>query len=421
MAGVSTGSPILVAGADPLGMAVIDRLLGIGVEVVALVSPAEAASQARELERLGARVVVAGTRSAGELLAGGIDTAAALVLTTDDDSQNVDAALAARRVRADLPLIVRLFDETLGAYLRETLTGVVVLSMSSVSAPIFTELALRAITRFGSRRPAPERRARHLPYVVVDRVLTTTAVSAILLVVVATLYFAWALDLRVIDGLYFVWTTVFTVGYGDITPRQVSDVTKVLGMLLMLAGAAFVAIFYALLSGWVVSRRLDVLRGHVPVRGRGHVVIVGAGNVGLRVAELLAEHGHRIVVVDADSTSRNLSRLRAAGHHVIVADAMTEDTLRLAGAERAAAVLALTDADATNLHVTLAVLTRHPELAVVTRLTSTELSMHVAERNGVLAASSLAIASEAFARAVMTAVASPVAAARSTSRESAGP
>ena len=84
-------------------------------------------------------------------------------------------------------------------------------------------------------------------------------------------------------------------------------------------------------------------------------------------------------------------------------------------------VLALTDADATNLHVTLAVLTRHPELAVVTRLTSTELSMHVAERNGVLAASSLAIASEAFARAVMTAVASPVAAVRSTSRESAGP
>lgn len=421
MAGVSTGSPILVAGADPLGMAVIDRLLGIGVEVVALVSPAEAASQARELERLGARVVVAGTRSAGELLAAGIDTAAALVLTTDDDSQNVDAALAARRVRADLPLIVRLFDETLGAYLRETLTGVVVLSMSSVSAPIFTELALRAITRFGSRRPAPERRARHLPHVVVDRVLTTTAVSAILLVVVATLYFAWALDLRVIDGLYFVWTTVFTVGYGDITPRQASDVTKVLGMLLMLAGAAFVAIFYALLSGWVVSRRLDVLRGRVPVRGRGHVVIVGAGNVGLRVAELLAEHGHRIVVVDADSTSRNLSRLRAAGHHVIVADATTEDTLRLAGAERAAVVLALTDADATNLHVTLAVLTRHPELAVVTRLTSTELSMHVAERNGVLAASSLAIASEAFARAVMTAVASPVAAARSTSRESAGP
>ena len=102
--------PILVAGADPLGLAVIERLVRAGAEVTALVTAAEASSQGRELERLGARAVVGSARSPGELLGAGIGGAAVLVLTADDDSQNVDAALAARRLRSDLPMVVRLFD-----------------------------------------------------------------------------------------------------------------------------------------------------------------------------------------------------------------------------------------------------------------------------------------------------------------------
>ncbi|MGH7353648.1 MAG: NAD-binding protein [Candidatus Rokuibacteriota bacterium] len=400
--------PILVAGADPLGLAVIERLVRAGAEITALVAAAEASSQGRELERLGARVVVGSARSPGELLGAGIGGAAALVLTADDDSQNVDAALAARRLRPDLPLVVRLFDESLGTYLRDTLAGVVILSMSSVSAPVFAGLAVRAlgasVSPRRSARPRPSRVRRHFE---LDRVLATTALSGIALVVAATLYFAWALDLRLIDSLYFVWTTVLTVGYGDITPRNASDTTKIAGMLLMVAGAAVVAILYALLSGWVVSRRLDVLRGHVAVRARGHVVLAGAGNVGFRVARLLAERGHRVVVVERDAANRNLSHLRAAGHHVIVADATADETLQLTGVDRAATVLALTGSDATNLHIALTVHGRRPDVPVVTRLASAELSAHVAKRNGALAASSIAIASEEFARAALAAGSMP--------------
>src|SRR2546430_9366312 len=65
--------------------------------------------------------------------------AGALVLAGDDDPGNVDVALAVRRAQPALPLVVRLFDGALGAYLEETLPGTVVLSMSAMAAPVFAE------------------------------------------------------------------------------------------------------------------------------------------------------------------------------------------------------------------------------------------------------------------------------------------
>lgn len=191
---------ILVAGADPLGLAVVERLAQAGADIIALVSAGEASSHRLELERLGARVVVGSTRSAGELLGAGIGAVAAVVLTTNDDSENVDAALAARRLRPDLPLIVRLFDEPLGTYLRDTLAGVAILSMSAVSGPAFAELALRAVmTSVASKAPSRRRPRSARRRFAMDRVVVTTGLSAILLIVATTFYFAWALDLRPID------------------------------------------------------------------------------------------------------------------------------------------------------------------------------------------------------------------------------
>src|SRR5262249_14294818 len=142
-------------------------------------------------------------------------------------------------------------------------------------------------------------------------------------------------------------------------------------------------------------------RGRVPVRGRGHVVIVGAGNVGVTVARLLSEHGYRIVLVGREEDNRRLPELRADGHHVIIADASLDETLDLAGVERAAAVLALTDSDGVNLHVALAVRRRRPDLRVIARLLSRELSAHVMEHGDALTASSVEIGGAAFAAAAL--------------------
>ena len=47
------------------------------------------------------------------LTAADLQHASALVLTSSDDAMNVDLALTVRRLRADLPLVVRIFEESL--------------------------------------------------------------------------------------------------------------------------------------------------------------------------------------------------------------------------------------------------------------------------------------------------------------------
>jgi voltage-gated potassium channel len=108
-----------------------------------------------------------------------------------------------------------------------------------------------------------------------------------------------------------------------------------------------------------------------------------------------------MVLVDRDENNRNVSELRAEGHQVIIADAAVEETLDLAGIDRAAGVLAITDSDAINLQVALAVRRRRPDIRVVVRLLSRELSNHVTERGDAFAASSVDVGGAAFAAAAL--------------------
>ena len=201
--------------------------------------------------------------------------------------------------------------------------------------------------------------------------------------------------------MYFVWTTVTTVGYGDIALREASTAAKVVGMVMMFAGAAFMAVLFGLFTDWVVGRRLEILRGRRPVRGRDHVVVAGGGNIGFRVAGRLRDAGHRVVVIEREADNTNVEALRSLGHHVIVADAARADTLALARVDQSAAVRCGTDIDAVNFQIALLARARRRDLPVVLRVVSPELSAHVSERWGAVAISPTAIAGEEFAAAAL--------------------
>jgi Trk K+ transport system NAD-binding subunit len=374
---------ILLEGAGRLPAAIAERLeqAGASVERLAITQDQQAAAQ--------------------------LEKASVLVLAADDDAGNVDLALWARRARPTLPLVVRVFDESLAAYLAGTVEHLHILSMSSVAAPVIGDAAARVLAAAaGPPALAPRKRPARAPFrQPIDRVLLWAVVGLALVVIPSTVYFARVLELRPLDALYFVWTTVMTVGYGDISLSRAPDAAKVVGMLLMLAGAAFVATLFALLTGWVVTQRWEVLQGRVRLRWRGHVVVAGAGNLGLRVASRLADAGHRVVVVERDAEARNLAALRAAGLHVIVADATKDAALALAGVDHAGVVLALTDADAVNLQIALLVRARRGPGRVVMRVTSPELSAHVTARGDGVALSPVAVAAHSFADAILERVA----------------
>ena len=222
-----------------------------------------------------------------------------------------------------------------------------------------------------------------------------------------TVFFAKALDLSYIDALYFVSTTVTTVGYGDIALRDASTSVKIVGMVQMFAGAAFIALLFGLFTDWVVGRRLEIVAGRVRVRGSGHIVIAGGGNIGVRVADRLREQDHRVVIIERNADNKNVEPLRANGHHVILADAARDATLSLAKVEDSAAMLCLTDSDAVNFQIALLVRARNADVPIILKVVSPELSAHVSEHGDAVAISPIAIAAEEFTKAVLTASGMP--------------
>ena len=55
-----------------------------------------------------------------------LQSASVLVLAADDDGGNVDLALQSKRLRPDLPLVVRIFDAPLAVFLSQTVPGTTV-------------------------------------------------------------------------------------------------------------------------------------------------------------------------------------------------------------------------------------------------------------------------------------------------------
>lgn len=79
-----------------------------------------------------------------------------------------------------------------------------------------------------------------------------------------------------------------------------------------------------------------------------YVVIMGCGRVGARLANLLVEAGHEVMVIDINESA--LGRLGADfGGQTMVGDGIDMDDLQKAGLERADAFAAVTQGDNRNI------------------------------------------------------------------------
>jgi Trk K+ transport system NAD-binding subunit len=188
------------------------------------------------------------------------------------------------------------------------------------------------------------------------------AMAALLVVVVAstaTLHLVYRLGIGhmpVLDSLYFTVETVTTVGYGDFSFRGQDPWLMGGAICLMIAGAVFVAVFFALLTNVVVGRRIEESLGHERITGlNGHILVIGLGSIGLRVVQQLMAAGRDIVVVERDEHNRHLGQARDLGIPVVIADATLPSVLESVRLASASAVAIMTSDDLANLETGLAV------------------------------------------------------------------
>lgn len=162
--------------------------------------------------------------------------------------------------------------------------------------------------------------------------------------------------MTVVDAIYFNVETLTTIGYGDFAFSNQPTALRIFAIGLMVVGTMLVAVIFAMLGNLLISRRIEEALGRGRMTGlRGHVVVIGLGSVGARVAERLVGQGARVVVADQEQDNRYVTQMRALGVPVVVADGTQPQTLRALNLATASAVAIMTSDDLVNLETGLAV------------------------------------------------------------------
>jgi Trk K+ transport system NAD-binding subunit len=202
---------------------------------------------------------------------------------------------------------------------------------------------------------------RHL-----DPVIRGMLAAAILVFLVATVFFGILFKKDAITAAYFVVTTMTTTGYGDITPT--THLGMAATMILEVLGVAFSGISIAFVTTALTRAQFTALQGLRQIRTRGHVVVCGSGNVGTRVIEFLKMLGQPVVVIDPVPDAEIVEQSRVRQVELLTGDATRDGTLDLCNLPVARALIALTSSDTANLEVALGARGRNPHLQVVMRV-----------------------------------------------------
>ena len=170
------------------------------------------------------------------------------------------------------------------------------------------------------------------------------------------------------DAFYVTITTISTIGGGEPTPMSVAGKSWTVGVVAI----GFGVLTYTLLRllSYTLEGRLGRVFGERWMRRRvakvkEHYILCGFGRVGGEIARIFTRERIAFVVIDINPDS--LQRAAAEGFTTITGDAADAATLRAAGVERAAGLVAAVDSDEINIYVTLSARVLNPNLFIVAR------------------------------------------------------
>jgi Trk K+ transport system NAD-binding subunit len=292
----------------------------------------------------------------------------AVVVVTREDVLALRLTLLVKHLLADVPLWVTLFDKTIARELHHEMPAVQVVSPSELVAADLAEKVGVAV--------GPRARRRRTGTALVDdalRLLARAGAGIVAALIVEGAIGAIALHESFVNALYFSTRSVATVA-GTPGAERAAAWYKVVSVLDTLAALALVAVFTAALVRRLSRPRLTTLVGARAAPARNHVLLVGFGQVGFRLAQELRRRGVAVLGVERDPDAPCVRLARAAGIPVAIGRGDDRETLERVGIRRCAAVAAVTSDDLVNVAVGLAATDLAPGVPLVLRLGDGEVA-----------------------------------------------
>jgi Trk K+ transport system NAD-binding subunit/multidrug transporter EmrE-like cation transporter len=132
---------VIVCGLEGVGLRTVEQLRATGVAVV-VVDDDAAAPHAVTVEALGCPYIAAGTGLEEQLRRAGLAGARAVVCTSNSDLRNVETALMARDLRADIDVVAHLDNPTVGRAVEEATGAGSALDVAGLFAPAVVDACM---------------------------------------------------------------------------------------------------------------------------------------------------------------------------------------------------------------------------------------------------------------------------------------
>lgn len=286
----------------------------------------------------------------------------AVAVVTREDVLALRLTLLSAHLRPDLPLWVTMFDKTIIREMQHVAPAVHVISPAELVAADLAQQCVEIASQRLSRRPSGAR--------LVDdalRLLVRAGAGVLLALAFDATIAAIALHEGAVDAIYFSTRSIATVAG---TPGAASSASwfKILSALDTLAALLLVAVFTAALVRRLSRPRLTTLLGRRAAPARRHVLLIGFGQVGFRLAQELKRRGFKVLAVERDPEAPCVRLARGAGIPVYVGRGDDRATLQRLGIRHCAAVAAVTSTDLVNVAIGLAAKDLMPNVPLLMRL-----------------------------------------------------
>ena len=325
----------------------------------------------------------------------GVDRVA---IISGDDAFVVRMTLMVRSEAEDLPILATVFDRTTAEQLEQLgnteVTSMADIVAASLAGPCLGEdLEAVRITDDGPVglkttgddveevpvQVPPRRRLRASirslvrPHDKSAALLLVGAVGLVAVLLAETIGAMIVLGQGFVDAFYGAAKTLVTVDPND----KVADGPKAFKVFIsvsMLTALVFEALFTAGIVNRLIDRRLTGVVGSRAVPRRDHVIVVGLGQVGMRLCLLLRRCGIGIVAVDDQDEGENVGTARELGLPVVIGRGADPSVLQRLSLGHAVALAAVTQDDLQNISIAMAARSINPDLRVVMRAGDGELA-----------------------------------------------